>query len=180
MLAPWKESYDKPRWHIQKQTHYFANKDQYSQSYVFSQYLCTDMRVVLQKDWVSQIWCFWTVVLEKTLDTTLDSKDIKHKGNQPWIFIRKTDGEAEALVLRLSDAKSQLVRKDPDAGKDWGQEEKEMTQYKIAEWHHQLMDMSLRKLRKIVKDREAWCAAVHGVTKNWTQLSDWTTKVNLK
>ena len=94
-----------------------------------------------KESWVPKNWCFWTVELEKTLETPLDCKEIKPvspKGNQSWILIRRTDAEAEAPVLWLSDMKSWLIRKDPDAGKDWRQEEKGMTEEEMVGWHHQL------------------------------------------
>ena len=94
-----------------------------------------------KKGWVPKNWCFWTVVLEKTLESPSACKEIKSvnpKGNQSWIFIGRTDGEAEAPILWPPDAKSQLIRKDPDAGKDWRQEEKGMTEDEMVGWHHQL------------------------------------------
>ena len=94
-----------------------------------------------KEGWVLKNWCFWTVVLEKTLESPLDCKEIKPvnpKGNQPWTFIGRTDAEAEALILWLPDAKSQLTGKDPDAGKDWRQEEKETTEDEMVGWHHWL------------------------------------------
>ena len=93
----------------------------------------------IKKTWVLKNWCFWTVVLEKTLGCPLDCKEIKSvnpKGNQSWLFIERTDAEAEAPVLWPHDAKSQLIGKDPDAGKDWGQEEKWATEDEMVEWHH--------------------------------------------
>ena len=94
-----------------------------------------------KKGWVSKNWCFWTVVLEKTLESPLDCKEIKPvhpKGNQSWIFIARTDAEIEAPKLWTSDTKSQLIGKDPNAGKYWKQEEKGMTEDDIVGWHHQL------------------------------------------
>ena len=93
-----------------------------------------------KEGWALKNWCFWTVVLEKTLESPLDSKEIKpvnSKGNQSWIFIGRTDAEAEAPILWPPDAKSRLTRKDPDAGKDWRQEEKGMTEEMVG-WHHRL------------------------------------------
>ena len=120
MLAPWKESYDKTREHIEKQRYHFADKGPSSQSYGFSSSLVW-MWELDQKEG----WCFQTVVLEKTLESPLDSKEIKPfnpKGNQPWIFIGRSD--TEAPILWPPDSKSRLIAKDPDAGKDWRQKEK--------------------------------------------------------
>ena len=94
-----------------------------------------------KEGWAPKNWCFWTVVLEKTLENPLDCKEIKPvhpKGNEPWIFIRRTDAEAEALTLWPPDVKSQLIRKDPDGGKYWRQEEKGMTEDEMVGWHHWL------------------------------------------
>ena len=128
-----------------------------------------------KESWVLKNWCFWTVVLERTLESPLVSKEIQPvhpKGNQSWIFIGST--EAEAPILWPPDAENWLIWKDPDAGKDWRQEEKGTT------WDGWMTitdstGMSLSKLWKMVKDREAWRAAFHEVTKSWTRLSDRTT-----
>ena len=140
-LASWKKSYDQPRWHIKKQRHYFIDKGQYSQSYGFSSSHVWMWELDRKESWGLKNWCFWTVVLEKTLESPLDCKEIKPvhpKGNQSWIFIGRTDAEAGAPILWPPDAKMWLIGKDPDAGKDWRQKEKGMTEVEMVGWHHQL------------------------------------------
>ena len=115
----WQKSYDKPRQHIKKQRLYFANKGQYSQSYGFSSGHVRMWELDHKEGWTLKNWCFWTVVLEKTLESPLDCKEIQPvhpKGNQHWIFIGRTD--AEAPILWPPDVKSQVIGKDSDAGKD--------------------------------------------------------------
>ena len=128
-LAPWKKSYDQPRKHIKKQKHYFADKGPYSQSYGFSSSHVQMWELDCREGWVLKNWHFRTAVLEKTLKSPLDSKDIipvNPKGNQSWIFIGRinAEAEAEAVILWPPDVKSWLLRKDSDAGKGWRQEEK--------------------------------------------------------
>ena len=130
-----------------------------------------------KESWAPKNWCFWTVVLQKTLESPLDCKEIqpaRPKGDQSWVFIGRTDVEAKTPILWLPDVRNWLIWKDPDARKDWGEEEKGMTQDEMVGWYHQLIDMSLGELQELVIDREAWGTAVHGVTKSRTQLSNWT------
>ena len=130
ILTPWKKSYEKPRQQIKKQRHHFANKGPYSQSYGFSSSHVWMWQLNHKKDWVLKNWCFRIVVLEKTLESPLDSKEMKPinpKGNQPWIFIGRTDARAEDLILWPPEVKSQLFGEDPDAEKNWRQKEKRAT-----------------------------------------------------
>ena len=116
----WKESYDQPRQHIKKQRHHFAHKGPSGQSYGISISHVWMWELDYKESWAPKNWCFWTVVLEKTLESLLDCKEIKPvnpKGNMSWIFIGRTDAEAETPILWPPDVKSQLIWKDPDAGK---------------------------------------------------------------
>ena len=119
----------------------WSTKCSYSQSYGFSSSHLGMWELDHKEGWALKNWCFWTVVLEKTPESPLDCKEIKPvhpKGNQPWIFIGRTDATAEAPILWPPDVKSQLNGKDPDAGKDWSQEDKGATEDEMVGWHHQL------------------------------------------
>ena len=132
---------DQPRQHIKKQRHYYVNKCPSSQGYRFSSGHVCLWELDCKESWVLKNWCFWTVVLEKSLESPLDCKEIQPvhpKGDQSWVFIGRIDVEAETPVLWPPDAKNWLIGKDPDAGKDWGQEEKVTREDEMAWWHHRL------------------------------------------
>ena len=179
MLTPWKKSSDQPRQHIKKQRHYFTNKGLSSQSYGFSMvmYGC---ELDCEESWVPKNWCFWTVVLEKTLESPLDCRG----SNQSILKEVSPKYSLEGLMLKLKlpilwplDAKNWLIWKDPDAGKDWKREEKGTTEDEMVGWHHRLDGHELSKLQGLVKDREAWRAAVHG---SQSVEYDWATEPKLK
>ena len=133
------ESYDQPRQHTKKQRHCFTDKGLPSQGYGFSSSHVWMWELDYKESWAPKNCCFWTVVLEKTLKSPLECKEIKPvnpQGNQSWILIGKNDAEAEAPILWSPDAKNWLIWKDPNAGKDWRQEEKEITEVEMVEWHH--------------------------------------------
>ena len=135
------ESYHKPRQHIKSRDITLPTKVHLSQSYGFYSSHVWMWELDCEEGWAPKNWCFWTVVLEKTLENSLDSKEIKPvnpKGNQSWIFIGRTDAKAEAPVLWPPDVKSQLTGKESDAGKDWGQEEKGMTEDELVGWPYWL------------------------------------------
>ena len=157
---------------------YFADKVLTSQSYGFSSSHVWMWQLDHQEGWVLKNWCFWTMVLEKTLESPLDFKEIKPvqlKGNQSWIFIGRTDAEAEAPILWPPDVKSRFIRKDPDAGKDWRREEKGMTEDEMVGWHHWFNGHEFQ----LMSGRWWWTGRpgvlqVHGIAKSRTWLSDWT------
>ena len=139
-LTPWKKSYDQPRQHIKKQRQHFAGKGPSSQSYGLSSSHVWMWELDHKESWAPKNWCFWTVVLKKTLENPLDCKEVKPvypKGNQSWIFIGRTDTEAETPTLWPPDEKNWLIWKDPNAGKDWSRE-KWLTENEMVEWYHWL------------------------------------------
>ena len=173
--APWKKSYDQPRQHIKKQRHYFANKGPSSRRYGFSGSHIWMRKLDYKESWALKNWCFWTVVLEKTLESPSDCKEIQSvnpQGNQSWIFIGKTDAEAETPILWPTDAKNWLIRKVPDAGKDWRQEEKGMTEDEMVGWHHWFNE-------HVWASSGGWCwtgkpGVLQSMGSQSRTLSDWT------
>ena len=177
MLALWKKSCDQPRQHIKKQRYYFANKTPSSQSYGFSISHGWMWELDSKESWVPKNWCFWTVVLEETLENPLDCEEIKPvnlKGNQSWIFIGKTDAEVETPILWPPDVKNWLIGKDPDAGKDWGQEEK----IEMVGWHHPVDGYEFEQAPGVGDGQGSlaccspWCCKELDMTEglNWTKL----------
>ena len=175
MLTPWKESYDQPRQHIKKQRHYFANKGPSCPGYGFSNSHVWTWELDYKESWVLKNWCFWTVVLEKTLESPLDWKEMQPvhpKGDQSWVFIGRTDVEAEAPILWPPDAKTWLIGKDPDAGKDWGQEEKGTTKDEMVGWHHQLDGHGFRWTPGVV-DRQGGLACCSSWGHKESDMTEW-------
>ena len=139
MLAPWKKSYDQSRKHVKKQRHCFTNKDLASQSYVFSRSHAWMWELDHKESWALKNWCFWTAVLEKTLESPLDCKEIQPvhpKGDQSWVFIGRPDDEAEAPVLWPTDVNNWLIGKDPDVREN--RRQKETTEDEMVRWYHWL------------------------------------------
>ena len=178
MLTPWKNSYDQPTQHIRKKRHYFANKGPCSRSYGFSSSHVWMWELDHKERWAPKIWCFWTVELEKTLESPLDCKEIQPVRNQSWIFTGRTDAEAETPILWPPDVKNWLIWKDPDAGKDWGQEEKVTTEDEMLGWHHRLDGHEFEKA-PAVGDGQGSLAVLQSigsqtVEHNWVTEMNWT------
>ena len=177
MIAPWKKSYDQPRQHIKKQRRYFANNGSFSQTCSFSSSHVWMWELDYKESWAPKNWCFWTVMLEKTLQSPLNCKEIQpvhSKRNQSWIFFGRTNAEAGTTVLWPPSVKNWLIGKDPDAEKDWSGEEKSMTEDEMVGWHHQLYGHEFK-----LNSGSWWWTGKSGVLQSMgslslTWLSNWT------
>ena len=178
--TPSKESYDQSRQHIKKQRHYFVNKGPSSQGYGFSSGHVWMWELDYKESWSPKNWCFWTVVLEKTLESPLDCKEIQPvhpKGDQSWLFIGRTDVEAETQlqysIFLPHDAKSWLIWKNPDAGKYWGLEEKGTTEDQMVGWHHRINGRGFEWTLGVGDGQGGLvCCSSWGHKETW--LSNWT------
>ena len=177
IFAWFNNNLSQPREHIEKQRHYFANKGPSSQGYGFPSSHVWMWELDCEESWALKNWCFWTVVLEKTLESPLACKEIqpvRSKGDHSSVFFGRNDTKAETPVLWPPHENGWLIGKDSDAGRDWGQQEKGMTEDEMAGWHH-LLDGREPKWTPGVGDGQGDLGvAIHWVTKSRTQLSDWT------
>ena len=175
MLAPWKKSYDQPRQHMKKQRCYFADKGPSSQSYGFSSGHVWMWELDHKESWVPKSWCFWTVVLEKTLESPLDCKETKPFNPKEMNLEYSLEGLM--LSLQYSDHfmwRTDSLEKTLMLGKIEGRRRRGRQRMRWLDSINDSIYMRLSKVWGLVLDRDAWCAAVHGVTKSWTQLRDWT------
>ena len=176
------EKFDQPRQHIKKQRHYFANKGLSSQSYGFPSSHVWMWELNHKEGWAPKNWYFLTAVLEKTLESRLDCKEIKPvnpKGNQSWIVIGRTNAEAKTPILWPPDAKRWHIWKDPDAGKDWRQDEKGLTEHEMVRWHHRLNGHEFEWIPGVGDGQGglACCSPWGHKESDTTELTDWPTPV---
>ena len=177
MLASWNKNYDKPIEHIKKQRHYFADIGLYSQRYGFSSGHIWMWELDHKESWAPKNWCFWIVMLAKTLESPLGCKEIQlvhPKGNQSWIFTGRTDAEAEIPILWVPDVKNWLVGKDLDAGKDWRQEETGMRKDVMVGWHHQLNGHEFEQAPGDGEGQGSLAYCSLWGHKSWTRLSNFS------
>ena len=171
-----KEKLWQSRQHIKKQRHYFANKSPSSQGYGFSSGHVWMWELDYKESWALKNWCFWSVVLEKTLESPLDCKEIQPvhpKGNQSWVFIGRTDVEAETPIIWPPGVKSWLIWKDPGAGKDWRQEEMGTTEGEMVGWHHRHNGHEFEQAPGVGDGQGGLACCSGGVAKSQTWLRDW-------
>ena len=182
MLTPQKKTYDQPRQDIKKQRHYFANKSPSSLGYAFSSSHVWMWELDYKESWAPMNSCFWTVVLEKTLESPLDCKEIQAvnpKLNQSYIFIERTVSEAETQILWPPDVKSWLLGKDPDAGNNWRQE-KEPTEDEMIGWHHWLNGHELEQAPGVVDGQGSlvYCSPWDRKESDRTERLNWTEELS--
>ena len=177
MLAPWKKSYDQLRQNIKKQRHYFTKKGPSSQNYGFSSKHLWMCKLDYKENWALKNLCFWTVILEKTLESPLDCKEIQPvhpKGNQSWIFFGRMDAEAATPILGHLMWRTDSFEKTLMLGKVEGERRRGQQWMRWLDFITEAIDMSLNRLWVLVMDREAWRAAFHRLTESQTRLYNWT------
>ena len=187
MLTHWKESYDQPGQHIKKQRHYFVNKGPSNQGYGFPSGHVQVWKLDYKESWAPKNWCFWTVVLEKILESPLDYKEIQPvhpKGDQSCVFIGRTAAEAVLQLLQHFGhlMRSWVIGKDPDAGKDWGQEEKGTTEDEMVGWHHRLNGHGFGWTLGVGDEQGAlvYCGSWGHKESDTTERLNWTEMENLR
>ena len=182
MLAPWKKVMTNLDSILKSRD--IANKVLSSQNFGFSSSHVWMWELDYKESWAPKNWCFWTVVLEETLESPLDCKEIQSvhpKGNQSWIFIGRTNAEAEISILWPPDAKNWLVWKDPDTGKDWGQEEKGTTEDEMVGWHHRLYGHEFEQTLGVGDGQGSLaCMGLQRVRHDWATELNWTELIILK